>query len=111
MKRLAARTAPDRRQSNTSASRRGALLLHTLGRTSHFAGSVPSAILQFLLETGCLKRGNERSLIVTPRGKAWFAKLGVDASGPPAAERRQSAGSQRGNGASYPISCSHGRTI
>ena len=94
-----------------TSSHRLRLCLDWTERRFHFAGSVPSAILQFLLETGCLKRGDERSLVVTPRGKAWFAKLGVDASGPAAAERRQSPGSLRGNGASYPISCSHGRTI
>jgi DNA-binding transcriptional ArsR family regulator len=97
--------------TSRTGSHRLRLCLDWTERRFHFAGSVPSAILQFLLETGCLKRGDERSLIVTPRGKAWFAKLGVDASGPPAAERRKSPGSQRGNGASYPISCSHGSTI
>ena len=48
-------------------------------RRFHFAGRLPSAILRHLLETRCLQRGDERSLIVTRLGKAWFDKLGLDA--------------------------------
>jgi hypothetical protein len=48
-------------------------------RRFHFAGRLPSAILRHLLETRCLERGDERSLIVTRLGKAWFDKLGLDA--------------------------------
>jgi len=50
-------------------------------RRFHFAGSLPSAVLRHLLETRRLERGDQRSLIVTLRGKAWFAELGLDPDG------------------------------
>jgi DNA-binding transcriptional ArsR family regulator len=50
-------------------------------RRFHFAGSLPSAILRHLLETGRLERGEQRSLIVTRLGKAWFGKLGLNPDG------------------------------
>jgi DNA-binding transcriptional ArsR family regulator len=49
-------------------------------RRFHLAGGIASAILRHLLDTQYLKRGDERSLIVTPAGAAWFANLGIDAS-------------------------------
>jgi DNA-binding transcriptional ArsR family regulator len=50
-------------------------------RRFHFAGRLPSAILRHLLETRCLERGDQRSLIVTRLGKAWFGELGLDPDG------------------------------
>jgi len=67
------------------------LCLDWTERRFHFAGSLPGAILRHLLETGCLERGDQRSLIVTRSGKAWFDKLGVDARGSAPVERRASA--------------------
>jgi|SRR5665213_1458328 len=67
------------------------LCLDWTERRFHFAGRLPVAILRHLLETGCLKRGDQRSLIVTRAGRAWFDKLGVEACGSPSVERRASA--------------------
>jgi DNA-binding transcriptional ArsR family regulator len=58
------------------------LCLDWTERRFHFAGDVPTAILHHLLENHCLERGEERSLIVTSSGKAWFGKLGIDTDGP-----------------------------
>jgi DNA-binding transcriptional ArsR family regulator len=66
------------------------LCLDWTERRFHFAGRLPSALLRHLLETRCLRRGDQRSLIVTPPGKAWFAKLGVNADGSPSVEREAS---------------------
>lgn len=55
------------------------LCLDWTERRFHLAGRIPSAILQHLLETGHLMRGDQRSLTVTRTGKAWFGKLGVNA--------------------------------
>jgi hypothetical protein len=93
-----------------TGSHRLRLCLDWTERRFHFAGSLPSTILRYLLDRRLLKRGDERSLIVTPQGKAWFAKLGVDTDGALAVGRRQSPRPQR-TGASYPISCSQGNTI
>jgi DNA-binding transcriptional ArsR family regulator len=60
-------------------------------RRFHFAGSLPSAILRHLLETRRLERGDERSLIVTRLGKAWFDKLGLKADGSSSVEHPASA--------------------
>jgi DNA-binding transcriptional ArsR family regulator len=60
-------------------------------RRFHFAGSLPSAILRHLLETGRLERGAERSLIVTRLGRAWFDKLGLNADGSSSVEHPASA--------------------
>jgi DNA-binding transcriptional ArsR family regulator len=57
------------------------LCLDWTERRFHFAGRLASTILRHLLETRCLERGDQRSLIVTPAGKAWFGKLGVDTEG------------------------------
>ena len=57
-------------------------------RRVHFAGHLPSTILRHLLETKCLERGDQRSLIVTRLGKTWFDKLGLDADGSTSVERR-----------------------
>lgn len=46
-------------------------------RRFHLAGSIPTAILHYLLESGCLARAKERSLNVTLAGKAWFGQLGI----------------------------------
>jgi DNA-binding transcriptional ArsR family regulator len=54
------------------------LCLDWTERRFHFAGSLPSAILRHLLEIRCLERGDQRSLIVTRRGKAWFDELGLN---------------------------------
>ena len=67
------------------------LCLDWTERRFHFAGRLPSAILRHLLETDCLERGDQRSLVVTRSGQAWFDRLGVDARGPSSAERRASA--------------------
>jgi DNA-binding transcriptional ArsR family regulator len=67
------------------------LCLDWTERRFHFAGRLPSAILRHLLETGCLARGDQRSLTVTRLGKAWFGKLGVNADGSPSVEREASA--------------------
>jgi hypothetical protein len=60
-------------------------------RRFHLAGRLPSAILRHLLETRCLERGDQRSLIVTRLGKAWFDQLGLDADGSSSVERRAPA--------------------
>ena len=60
-------------------------------RRFHFAGRLPSAILRHLLENRCLERGDERSLIVTRLGKAWFDKLGLDVNDASSVERRAPA--------------------
>jgi DNA-binding transcriptional ArsR family regulator len=52
------------------------LCLDWTERRFHFAGSVPSAILQYLLETRCLERGDERSLIVTRSARRGSANWG-----------------------------------
>lgn len=67
------------------------LCLDWTERRFHFAGRLPNAILRHLLETGCLERGDQRSLIVTRSGRVWFDKLGVDARGRSPVERRASA--------------------
>ena len=67
------------------------LCLDWTERRFHFAGGLPSAILRHLLETRCLKRGDQRSLIVTRPGKTWFNKLGVDADGLSSVERHATA--------------------
>ncbi len=67
------------------------LCLDWTERRFHFAGHLPNAILRHLLETGCLERGDQRSLIVTRSGQAWFAKLGLDVRGSSSVERRASA--------------------
>jgi DNA-binding transcriptional ArsR family regulator len=54
------------------------LCLDWTERRFHLAGAVAGAILRHLLDEGQLRRGVERSLIVTPRGKHWFAAQGVD---------------------------------
>jgi DNA-binding transcriptional ArsR family regulator len=56
-------------------------------RRFHFAGRLPSAILRHLLETRCLARGDQRSLIVTRLGKAWFGRLGLEADGSSSVEQ------------------------
>lgn len=61
------------------------------GTEVSLAGRLPNAILRHLLETGCLERGDQRSLIVTRSGRVWFDKLGVDARGRSPVERRASA--------------------
>jgi DNA-binding transcriptional ArsR family regulator len=61
-------------------------------RRFHFSGSVPTAILQHLLDSRCLERGDERSLIVTQRGKAWFNRLGVDVDDLAAIEQERRLG-------------------
>jgi hypothetical protein len=53
------------------------LCLDWTERRFHLAGAIPTAILRFLLDAGHLVRAEERSLTVTPTGKAWFAQLGV----------------------------------
>ncbi|HEX9471606.1 MAG TPA: helix-turn-helix transcriptional regulator [Bradyrhizobium sp.] len=65
------------------------LCLDWTERRFHFAGRLAGAILRHLLETRCLKRGDERSLIVTQDGKAWFGKLGIDTEGSLSVERRR----------------------
>lgn len=67
------------------------LCLDWTERRFHFAGSLPSTILRHLLETRCLERGDQRSLIVTRPGKIWFSKLGVDAGSLSSVERRTTA--------------------
>jgi hypothetical protein len=52
------------------------LCLDWTERRFHFAGGLPSAILQYLLETRPLERADQRSLIVTRLGKAWFDEIG-----------------------------------
>jgi DNA-binding transcriptional ArsR family regulator len=92
---------------SVKASRTGSdrlrLCLDWSERRFHFAGSIPSAILRYLLDSRFLIRGDERSLIVTPPGRAWFVKLAVDIDGARAAKRGQSPRPQR-TGAAYPIS-------
>lgn len=51
------------------------LCLDWTERRHHLAGRMPSAILRHLLEHGHLRRGAERSLRLSPSGKAWFADL------------------------------------
>ena len=79
----------------STACRAGAgnlrLCLDWSERRFHFAGSLPSAILRYLLETRRLQRGEERSLIVTRSGQAWFDKLGLTTDDPAAVERTGSA--------------------
>jgi DNA-binding transcriptional ArsR family regulator len=53
------------------------LCLDWTERRFHLAGAIPTAILRFLLDAGHVARAKERSLVVTPTGKAWFAQLGV----------------------------------
>jgi hypothetical protein len=53
------------------------LCLDWTERRFHLAGAIPTAILRFLLDAGHLVRAEERSLTVTPTGKAWFGQLGV----------------------------------
>jgi DNA-binding transcriptional ArsR family regulator len=53
------------------------LCLDWTERRFHLAGTIPSAMLCFLLDAGHLVRAKERSLAVTPTGKAWFGQLGV----------------------------------
>jgi DNA-binding transcriptional ArsR family regulator len=53
------------------------LCLDWTERRFHLAGPIPTAILRFLLDAGHLGRAEERSLTVTPTGKAWFGQLGV----------------------------------
>ncbi len=53
------------------------LCLDWTERRFHLAGAIPTAILRFLLDAGHLVRAEERSLTVTPKGKAWFGQLGV----------------------------------
>jgi DNA-binding transcriptional ArsR family regulator len=53
------------------------LCLDWTERRFHLAGAIPTAILRFLLDAGRLVRAEERSLTVTPTGKAWFAQLGI----------------------------------
>jgi DNA-binding transcriptional ArsR family regulator len=55
------------------------LCLDWTERRFHLAGSVPNGLLCFLLEAGHLRRGGERSLVVTPSGKMWLSALGVSA--------------------------------
>lgn len=78
---------------NASRARPGnlRLCLDWTERRFHFAGSLPSALLRYLLETRRLERGGERSLTVTRLGKAWFDELGVKADESSAVERRASA--------------------
>jgi DNA-binding transcriptional ArsR family regulator len=53
------------------------LCLDWTERRFHLAGTIPTAMLRFLLNAGHVARAKERSLVVTPTGKAWFAQLGV----------------------------------
>jgi DNA-binding transcriptional ArsR family regulator len=53
------------------------LCLDWTERRFHLAGSLPRAMLGHLFETGRLRRGRERALVVTRAGKAWFGALGV----------------------------------
>jgi DNA-binding transcriptional ArsR family regulator len=53
------------------------LCLDWTERRFHLAGAVAGAILRHLLDEGHFRRGAERSLIVTPRGKDWFAAQGI----------------------------------
>ena len=53
------------------------LCLDWTERRFHLAGAIPTAMLRFLLDAGHVARAKERSLVVTPTGKAWFAQLGV----------------------------------
>jgi DNA-binding transcriptional ArsR family regulator len=53
------------------------LCLDWTERRFHLAGAIPTAILRFLLDAGHVARAKERSLTVTPTGKAWFGRLGV----------------------------------
>ena len=53
------------------------LCLDWTERRFHLAGMIPTAMLRFLLDAGHVARAQERSLVVTPTGKAWFAQLGV----------------------------------
>lgn len=46
-------------------------------RRFHLAGSLPRAMLVRLLESGRLRRGRDRALLVTRAGKVWFGALGV----------------------------------
>ena len=88
------------------------LCLDWTERRFHLAGSLPSAILRHLLDTRCLTRGDERSLIVTPAGATWFANLGIDATAAaPSATRGRSPRLRQKNRAVYTTNCSHGSTI
>jgi DNA-binding transcriptional ArsR family regulator len=79
------------------------LCLDWTERRFHFAGSLPTAILHYLLETGRLERGNERSLTVTRKGKVWFGKLGI--------ETDESVLRSRNNATVRPVGRGHGGTI
>ncbi|MGA7998840.1 MAG: helix-turn-helix domain-containing protein [Bradyrhizobium sp.] len=67
------------------------LCLDWTERRFHLAGDLPSAILRYLLETRCLERGDQRSLIVSRLGKAWFDQLGLDVDDCSSVEHRASA--------------------
>ncbi len=60
-----------------SSSQHLRLCLDWTERRFHLAGTIPSAILRFLIDAGHLVRAKERSLAVTATGKAWFGQLGV----------------------------------
>jgi DNA-binding transcriptional ArsR family regulator len=88
------------------------LCLDWTERRFHLAGSIPSAILRHLLDTRCLKRGEERSLIVTPAGAAWFANLGIDATAAaPSATRARGPALRQKNRAVYTTHSNQGNTI
>ena len=59
------------------ASRDLRLCLDWTERRFHLAGSLPGALLLHLLETGRLRQGRERALLLSPAGRAWFRELGV----------------------------------
>jgi hypothetical protein len=65
------------KSDSSGGSRDLRLCLDWTERRFHLAGSLPSALLGHLLETGRLRRGHERALLVSRSGKAWFRELGV----------------------------------
>ncbi len=75
------------------------LCLDWTERRFHLAGGIASAILSHLLDTGCLQRGEERSLIMTRPGKSWFAKLGIEADDGSAASNAGNTGARERGGA------------
>jgi DNA-binding transcriptional ArsR family regulator len=54
------------------------LCLDWTERRFHFSGPIANDILRYLLNNRLMIRGSERSLTVTPTGRAWFGKLGVN---------------------------------
>jgi hypothetical protein len=54
------------------------LCLDWTERRFHFSGPTANDILCYLLDNRLMRRGAERSLMVTPAGLAWFRGLGLN---------------------------------